>query len=150
MTSYILENSAFENDIQYEWSIDSLHALSEPLNNFSNIVRKVKWSVTAKLEISGETYSEYAFGETIFDVLDLNANDLIPFENLTFETVVSWVKSQSNIEDGLKNQILDRKIYVTNIIQPPWETSEVIENNVEIISTNFPEETPVEPVSETA
>lgn len=147
MTSYILENSNFEKDIIYEWNIESLHVLSEPLNNFSNFVRKIKWNLVAKLEISGETYSEYGYGETVFDVSDLNFSELISFENLTFDTVVSWIKSQSDIENQLKTQLLDRKIYVTNIMELPWktpETPEVIESNVEIISTNFPEETPQE------
>lgn len=162
MTSYLLENSDFEKDIQSEWTIESLHVLSNPLNNVSNIVRKIKWNLIVKLEVSGETYSHYTYGESIFDLSDLNFNELIPFEDLTLDTVLSWIKSRSDIEDKLKTQLLDNKIYVTNEMQLPWEplevSSEVIENNVEIISMNFQEETPIEsdieethiePVSET-
>ena len=154
MTSYLLENYNYEKDIQSEWTIESLHVLSESLNDISNIVRKIKWNVVVKLEVSGETYSQYGYGETVLDVSNLNYNELIPFEDLTLDTIVSWIKSQSDIEDTLKTQLLDMKIYVTNVIPLPWKTSEIleeIESNVEIISKNFSEqskETPVEPILE--
>lgn len=151
MTSYLLENYNYEKDIQSEWTIESLHVLSESLNDISNIVRKIKWNVVVKLEVSGETYSQYGYGETVLDVSNLNYTELIPFEDLTLDTIVSWIKSQSDIEDTLKTQLLDMKIYVTNVIPLPWKTSEIleeIESNVEIISTNFSEESHVDSTAE--
>ena len=145
MTSYILENSSFADDIRYECDISALHALAEPLNEFSNVVRKIDWNVWAKLEISGQTYAELTFGETIFEVSDLNLNSdtFINYENLTIDIISSWIDEQNpNIKENLKNQLLDRKIYVTNILPLPWETSQSVETEEPATTEEPPSETP--------
>lgn len=146
MGSNILENSNFEKDIQYEWNIDALHVLSEPINNFYNIIRKVKWSLWVKLEVTGQVYSEVMFGESTFSIPDLDTENFILYENLSPDIIINWIKiAMPTIEDDLKQKLLSQQIYATNEMQLPWiEQNSSTVNNVEIISTNFPEETTIE------
>jgi hypothetical protein len=151
MTSYILENSSLVDNIQYEWNISGLHAISQPLDGFSNIIRKIDWNVWAKLEVSGQTYAEFIYGEIIFDIsnLDLNSDTFISYEDLTLDNVVSWIEENNpTIRENLKNKLLDRKIYMTNMVPLPWQISQTIETE-EPTTTEEPAATTEEPPSET-
>ena len=85
------------DNIQYEWNISGLHAISQPLDGFSNIIRKIDWNVWAKLEVSGQTYAEFIYGDIIFDIsnLDLNSDTFISYEDLTLDNVVSWIEENN-------------------------------------------------------
>ena len=151
MTSYILENSFLVDNIRYEWNISGLHAISQPLDGFSNIIRKIDWNVWAKLEVSGQTYAEFIYGDIIFDIsnLDLNSDTFISYEDLTLDNVVSWIEENTpNIRENLKNNLLDRKIYITNMVPLPWQTSQIVETE-EPTTTEEPVTTTEEPVTTT-
>jgi hypothetical protein len=112
------------DNIVYSWSINNLQVLSDPLNGFSDIVRKITWNLIASLEFSGETYSELSYGEIIIDVSKLNLDNdtFVPFENLTKEIVISWIEQQKpNIKEDIKNRLLDRNFYKVKYVNPPWK-----------------------------
>jgi hypothetical protein len=141
MTSYILENSFLVDNIQYEWNISGLHAISQPLDGFSNIIRKIDWNLWAKLEVSGQTYAEFIYGDVVFDIsnLDLNSDTFISYENLTLDNVVSWIEEGNpTIRENLKNKLLDRKIYITNMVSLPWQTSQTVETEEPAATTEEP------------
>ena len=64
-------------------------------------------------------------------------------QNLTIDIISSWIDEQNpNIKENLKNQLLDRKIYVTNILPLPWETSQSVETEEPATTEEPPSETP--------
>ena len=137
MSSHILENSSLIDNIKYEWDIRLLFALSEPLNGVPNIIRKVHWTASAILELLGETHAESIFGEISLNISELNYHNLIPYENLTSDNIISWIKADNpDIEENLKNLLLDKKIYLLKIVELPWETSQSAETE------ESPSETP--------
>ena len=128
MSSHILENSSLIDNIKYEWDIRLLFALSEPLNGVPNIIRKVHWTASAILELLGETHAESIFGEISLNISELNYDNLIAYENLTSDNIISWIKADNpDIEENLKNLLLDKKIYLLKIVELPWETSQSVE-----------------------
>jgi hypothetical protein len=146
MTSYILENFCSENDIQYEWNISSLETLIDPVGEFYNVIKKIKWDLTAKLEMDGQFYTQYVIGELNPRFLDLNADTFIPYKNLTLDNVISWIEQNNpTIKESLKNELLNTQIYRSQQIGLPWEIYQSAETEEPAATTEEPAATTEEP-----
>ncbi len=140
MSSYILENSSFASDIEYEWAITELQVLSEPLNDFHNIVRRIKWCLFANLKVSEEIYSEMVMGENTINISELNLdnNTFISYENLTPDIVISWIEQMNpEVKETIKNKLLDRKIYKVKTMSLPWDPFNPFSNQEEVAVNNL-------------
>ena len=79
------------------------------------LVTTAHWTVDAV----EDTYSAHSYGATSFE----RGDAFTPYEELTKEQVVEWIKSNSNLESieaALQSQIDIQKSPVTAIESPPW------------------------------
>lgn len=101
--------------LAYNWSISTLKKIDT--NDKQDVVVQAYWSKTGTDEqgLTG-TFS----GVTSFT---LNSDPFIPFENLTEDIILGWIKSatannESNINLEIQRQINDKKTIVTRM---PWD-----------------------------
>ena len=91
----------------YTWKVSQLERESS-----DGYVFTAHWNVNATETVEDKTYSAGAYGSI---GLERPEEDLIPFENLTEELVVSWVLDKlgeeqvTNMETSLTNQIQEQK-----------------------------------------
>lgn len=105
--------------ISYEWKIEQMEAYPEK-DGFSDVVFTVHWRVNA----ADGNYSATSYG-SVGVQLDTTQN-FTPYNQLTKEQVVSWVKDAlgteqvTQIESGLEGQIENLKN--PPVVRPelPW------------------------------
>lgn len=89
--------------INYNYSINTVKKINE--NGFENAVVQVYWSLVGTNE-SGQTGRVY--GTSTFSTNELNSNeDFIPFDQVSDETIVSWIQNSVSEEQDshMKNTI---------------------------------------------
>lgn len=73
------------------WSIDKV--LTSPShNNLTNVVREVHWRCTG---VDGEA-THFSYGRVDYDIVD--GDNFTPYEELTEEQVIDWVKASLGTE----------------------------------------------------
>jgi hypothetical protein len=102
----------------YTWSIQRIQAKKQE-GNLQNVVNRVWWMCIARNEagISANTYS-------VADIpLSVDTSGFVPYDNLTEDVVLSWVKSAINVtavQDDLDRKITELQ-NVNEILMPlPW------------------------------
>ena len=91
----------------YTWKVSQLERETS-----DGYVFTAHWTVNATETVEDKTYSAGAYGSIGFQRPE---EDLIPFEELTEELVVSWVLDKlgeeqvTNMETSLTNQIQEQK-----------------------------------------
>ena len=78
------------------------------------------WSVNATETVEDKTYSVGAYGSIGFQRPE---EDLIPFENLTEELIVSWIQEKLDVETyetSLQSQ-LDEQKTPSKLSGVPWQ-----------------------------
>lgn len=73
----------------YEWKIKNLKKAVNA-NDLSDVIIGTQWIVTA---VNENGYSASFNGATPFKVADVDPNNFTPFEDLTEETVIGWIKN---------------------------------------------------------
>jgi hypothetical protein len=95
--------------INYNYSINTVKKINE--NGFENAVVQVYWSLVGTNE-SGQTSRVY--GTSTFSTNELNSNeDFIPFDQVSDETIVSWIQnSVSEEQDTHMKNLIQQEIGV--------------------------------------
>ena len=102
----------------YTWKVSQLERESS-----DGYVFTAHWTVNATETVEDKTYSAGAYGSI---GLERPEEDLIPFEELTEELVVSWVLDKlgeeqvTNMETSLTNQIQEQKT-PSKLQGLPWD-----------------------------
>jgi len=89
--------------INYNYSINTVKKINE--NGFENAVVQVYWALVGTNE-SGQISRVY--GTSTFSTNELNSNeDFIPFDQVSDETIVSWIQNSVSEEQDthMKNLI---------------------------------------------
>lgn len=116
--------------ITYTWKVLSLSVRDESLDH-PNAVVVVKWRKTGTDQDGNTSYFE---GSTPFSAIDVPPENYIPFNQLTEEVVLGWVKSKIEArittgdytfcEDDRINQYIEKQISLLKApIKPeplPW------------------------------
>jgi hypothetical protein len=114
--------------MNYIWKFPSLEVVYNQ-NSMLNVVTKVHWVLTAN---DGE-YSDYAYG--VVDVGPANPQSFTTYSDLTKNQVQSWVETligANNIQatkDKLAKRIASKKNPVGEVMLPPWEQEEIVQQN---------------------
>lgn len=96
--------------IEYEWSIDRIKTLQTPEPNF---VTKVSWRLMATKEgIKAVSQSEVEINSV--------SETFIPYEQLTEQQVVNWVKN--SLGEEMVNDIIESLKKQLEPSQPTYET----------------------------
>jgi hypothetical protein len=95
--------------INYNYSINTVKKINE--NGFENAVVQVYWALVGTNE-SGQTSRVY--GTSTFSTNELNSNeDFIPFDQVSDETIVSWIQnSVSEEQDTHMKNLIQQEIGV--------------------------------------
>jgi len=108
-------------NITYDWNCKTVDAYPLVGEN-TNIIYNVHWRVTAvsdQVDSEGNAFEVSAIGTQVLNTED--TAEFIPFDQLTNDQVVQWVKSAmgeesvNNLESGLQFQI-------DSLITPPSVT----------------------------
>lgn len=116
--------------ITYSWDILTLSVRDEDTDHLNAVVN-VKWRKIGTDESGNQAYFE---GSTSFSAANVPPEDYIPFNQLTKEVVLSWVKEKIEArittgeytfcEDDTINQNIEKQINsIRNPIRPvplPW------------------------------
>lgn len=102
--------------VNYTWKVLTLEVKNESPDH-PNAVVIVKWKKTGTDEEGNEACFE---GSTPFSAINVSQENYIPFNQLTEETVIGWVKSKvetrivtgdyTYCEDDTINQYIERQI----------------------------------------
>ena len=98
----------------FTWNIAQLER--EPADGY---VFTAHWTVNATETVEDKTYSVGAYGSIGFERPE---EDLIPFENLTEELVISWIQEKLDVETyetSLQSQIDEQKT-PSKLSGVPW------------------------------
>ena len=116
----------------YEWKVKSIKK-AENANDLSNVIIGTQWIVTA---ITENGYSASFNGATPFTPADVDPNNFTPYEELTEETVLGWIKNVASgstsmpgywdhiserIQKDLDKEIQNHKTLET--VDLPWYVS---------------------------
>ena len=113
----------------YNWNCKTVDAYPLVGEN-ADVVYNVHWRVTAvsdQVDPEGSAYQASAIGTQVLDTEDIT--DFIPFDQLTNDQVVDWVKAAmgeervSSLESSLQSQI-------DNLITPTSVTLTIADNSV--------------------
>ena len=99
----------------FTWNIVQLERKST-----DGYVFTAHWTVNATETVEGKTYSAGAYGSI---GLERPEEDLIPFEDLTEELVVSWIQEKLDVETyqtSLQSQ-LDEQKTPSKLSGVPWQ-----------------------------
>lgn len=83
----------------YTWKIHSL--TKRTINSIDSAIFTVVWE---KFGISDDGYSGSVKTSSNFDINNIDVNSFIPYEELTEEILINWIKSSIN-EDSINNAI---------------------------------------------
>jgi len=106
------------------WTILSLECKTNE-NGLTNVVYKVYWKCIATLIDRETEYTAEMHGPLVISPPD--PNNFIPYESLTKEQVVTWVKDEFGVEktqeiyDFLQNNINEQINPTTVVLAPPFE-----------------------------
>ena len=110
--------------VVYDWVIEQMEAYPEH-NGFENVVFNVHWRVNA----SEDQHVASSYGSIGIAIQD--DSSFTPYESLTKEIVVDWVKENmglervSQLESALAGEIENKK-HPTVIVKPlPWVANPV-------------------------
>lgn len=87
------------------------------LNNHTDVVRSVNWLASATTTVDGVEYSEGGYGNVYLK--EPEGEDFIPFEDLTKDNVIAWVK-ESLGEDQIKQTENSLANLIRGRIQPSF------------------------------
>jgi hypothetical protein len=110
------------NDIQYTFTITKLE-MYPTFENYVNVVFSVHWKYEGVYTQSG---TDKIYKNSITGNQSINTNDLqefIPFEQLTKETVMSWISDSLDytmFQTIIFNHIQDQMV-IREFVNPPWE-----------------------------
>ena len=99
----------------YNWKVSQLERETS-----DGYVYTAHWTVNATETVEDKTYSVGAYGSI---GLERPEEDLIPFENLTEELVVSWIQEKLDVETyetSLQSQIDEQKT-PSKLSGVPWQ-----------------------------
>lgn len=113
------------------WQVTGLRSQTEGSNQDSVI--RAHWKITATDE-DGHTAS--FIGATPFSSANVAAEDFIAFENLTEETVISWIQNVVNSDPVYKAHIderLQKALDYYHVAEPnlPWNNQPSVAPNPE-------------------
>lgn len=107
--------------ITYNWVISAMDEYPTTEDNLTDVVFNVHWRRNATQVIGDKTYFAEAYGAQ--SVPAPSAEDFIPYEDLTFEQVCSWLEDSIDVaayDESLAKQI-DEKINPSVVSLPlPW------------------------------
>lgn len=98
----------------YTWTIETLEVAPE-LNGLTNVVTNVNWVFTGVNEIN---ISGSFPGTSGFPAPD--AADYIPYDQLTYETVCTWLESVNDMPTLYNNA----NIAIANVLNPSYGTDQ--------------------------
>lgn len=118
--------------MNYTWKLKSLKRKDS--SDLKNIIVQTYWK---KIGINSNGTEGVFEGATPFDLKTVNPNNFVPYEELTEEMVLSWIKSQvvgqyeQHVNEQIAKQIEEKERPVVEVTGGfPWEPEE------EIIGTN--------------
>jgi hypothetical protein len=103
------------------WTIHQLERKSD-----DGFVVKVHWRYAmTDTDDSGKTYYEDTYGIAHY-TQDTESESYIPYEDLTEEIVIDWVKASLDMETIEKNlsEKIERQKKPTILVGLPWQTKE--------------------------
>jgi len=115
--------------ITYNWNCKTVDAYPT-YSGEADVVYNVHWRVTAvsdQVDPEGNAYQASAIGTQVLNTEDIT--DFIPFDQLTNDQVVQWVKGTmgeenvNNLENSLQSQI-------DNLITPTSVTLTIADDSV--------------------
>jgi hypothetical protein len=112
--------------ITYTWKLKSFKKVSR--DNLTDVVFQTYWDKTGTDE-DGD--SGTFTGATPFDPAQVDPNNFTPYESLTEEIVLGWIKSvvvgsyETHVNEQIAKQLQDKKFVPTehNEDSFPWSTS---------------------------
>jgi len=99
--------------ITYTWKLESMKV--KDYSSLSNVVIQTYWKKTGVDENGVEAFF---MGATPFTPENVDANNFVPYDQLTEETILNWIKSivvgdyEAHVNGRIEQQIHD-KIYIT-------------------------------------
>lgn len=85
--------------INYTWKIHSL--TKRTINNVDNVVFTIVWE---KFGIDEDGYSGSVKTAENFNIEDIDTETFVPYEQLTEEILIDWIKNNIN-EEGINKSI---------------------------------------------
>lgn len=89
--------------IVYTWKIHSI--TKKTIQETSDVVFKVVWE---KFGISEDEYAGSVKSSTTFNIEDIDQNLFVPYEQLTEDIVINWVRN--SINEDIINQNIENEI----------------------------------------
>lgn len=134
----------------YTWKVKNLKTTNVPGTNLNNVVVATRWTITGTDEDGNSATYE---GATPFRFEEVDQNNFIDFNNLTEETVLSWIQEVvigdylKRPQEEIQKQINKFKNPVSDVHYFPWaptvpvtEEAELEVRSKSINSTNvFPD-----------
>jgi hypothetical protein len=106
--------------ISYTWKVTGIK--TENRDNITDIVVQTYWQ---KLGVDGDGNTGTFSGATPFKVLDYS--DIIPYDDLTEEIVLTWIKNSTSVYDEHINEYIIKEINsrVVPVVQTslPWASN---------------------------
>lgn len=78
--------------ITYEWDIQSIDVISE-YKETTDVVSRVVWKCTG----SDGTYTKEMTGVQDLNISNIDPNNFVPYETVTKEQLIEWVKVWVNV-----------------------------------------------------
>lgn len=108
--------------IKFHWNILSLRNVNTP--DFNNAVVNVRWE---KVGTDSEGNEGVFGGSTPFKLSNLDPDNFVPFEELTEETVISWLESvvvgpyEDSVNQHIYKQIRNKREPGVEQTVMPWD-----------------------------
>jgi len=110
-------------DFTYTWAVTNLTTAT--ISDLPNVVLNVKWTLTGT-----ETDGDFGIfnGATPLTTNDVDQSTFVPFNELTEELILSWIKPvvlnnpayKQHIDDQINKQILSKKESLNSNVPLPW------------------------------
>jgi hypothetical protein len=113
--------------IEYTWDITSIKKLDN-IDSLQDVIYEVSWK---KIGTDSETGLQGVFEtSTKFPVENININNFIPFQNLTKENIIDWLKTividgyELEVNYRIKRDIDSKRSNITTInpSEFPWQS----------------------------
>lgn len=122
--------------LTYTWKLEGLKKQNS--NDFDNVIIGTRWKVTGTDE---DGVHGSFIGATPFDLSTVDPNNFTPYESLTEEQVLTWVKntvSGSNsstnyfghIKERIESEIYNKRYAVQDVndLDLPWQSGSATPN----------------------
>jgi hypothetical protein len=116
-------------ELTYTWKLTSLKKATN--TSISNAIIRTEWDYTGT-DVDGDTGTFH--GVSDFDITQINAESFVPFEELTEEIVLDWVKQfvdglvgfYQHMDEHIYKQINDKKLVIDSVSDTdfPWNIVE--------------------------